>query len=90
MKNAIPLLGGFNDGKYVKLKGLQTLKLAYPTYCGNKLSISAETEFGYETYTLKSLFIGNMRIRVYAIKGLTTEKIFQKLVSGYRRSKKRS
>lgn len=88
MNKAIPLLGGFNDGKHVKPKGRCVLNLACPIYC-KSLNNNTAPKFGYESYTLKSFFIENTIVYVYAIEGLTTEKIVQKLISGYMKNRKK-
>lgn len=80
----IPLVGGFNNGKFVKPKKRHLLKMACPAHCSK-----CHMGFDYETYKLTSFIVGRKIFWVYVIEGITIETVITKLILGYMQCSKK-
>lgn len=85
----LPLVGGFNDGKYIEPNGRKILKMAKPSDYPNLPGVVGErhnsiANFDYEIYNLASFNIGRKSINFFMAEGLSVEDAAEKIVYGYK------
>lgn len=87
----LPLVGGFNDGKFIDPNGRNKIKMGKPSSYNSSIShVEENIGFEYEIYELVTIPIhGRHTVKLFAIEGITLPEIYEKLVSGYKQYNKR-
>ena len=82
-----PLVGGFNDGKYIEPNGRQVIKMACPA----KTTASHREEiigFEYENYILTPIVSGSKTLCIYLAEGEDVITGIEALINGYKKFNK--
>lgn len=88
--NMLPLVGGFNDGKYIEHNCRNIIKMAKPKEYSVSITHHEEVlNFDYEIYNLVSFNINEKSFNFYLIEGMCIEDAIEKLVYGYKQYKKK-
>ena len=82
-----PLVGGFNDGKYIEPNGRQIIRMACPA----KTASSHREEaigFEYENYILTPIVIGSKTLCIFLVEGEDVVTGIEALINGYKKFNK--
>jgi hypothetical protein len=86
----LPLIGGFNDGKFIDPSGRNTIKMARPPSYDNSVShYESMLGFEYEIYSLETIKVHGKIFKFYVIEGMKLPEVFEKLIFGYKQYNKR-
>ena len=83
----LPLVGGWNDGKYIEPNGRQVIQMACPakTTSSHREKIIG---FEYENYILTPIVIGSKTLCIYLVEGEDIVVGIEALINGYKKFNK--
>lgn len=83
----LPLVGGFNDGKYIEPNGRTVIRMACPA----KTKSSHHEDiigFEYENYILTPIVVGSNRHCIFLVEGEDVLTGIEALINGYKKFNK--
>lgn len=83
----LPLIGGFNDGKFIKPKGRIEIKMGRPPVIPSS-HYEEIIGFEYEIYTLETIIVTGSEVKFFMHEDIDVPKAFRMLVLGYKKYNK--